>query len=90
MKVTKFLMVSGMIAVVVALTGCRRNYQVIHARPAVDSTMHDDVEKASDEDVFDEPLIDIPDAPQEEDFKRVKSSDRKEYDEYVKGHEGQE
>ena len=52
--------------------------------------MHDDVEKASDEDVFDEPLIDIPDAPQEEDFKRVKSSDRKEYDEYVKGHEGQE
>ena len=92
MKGTKSLFVCGMIAAAVLLAGCRRNYKVVHARPAEDTIAHDDVEKVAEEDVYDEPLIDIPDAPQEEDFKRVKSSDRKEYDEYVKGgkQEGQE
>ena len=90
MKGTKSLFVCGMIAAVVMLAGCRRNYQVIHARPVADTTTHDDVEKVADEDVYEEPLYDIPDAPDEESLKRMKSSSRKEYDEFVKEIEGLE
>ena len=76
-----------LIATTFVLFGCHRNYKVVHARPAVDTLSHDDVEKVSDIDVLEEPLIDIPDEPQESDFKSVNKSDRKEYDKYVKGQE---
>ena len=85
MKGTKSLFVCGMIAAVVLLAGCRRNYKVVHARPAEDTIAHDDVKKVAEEDVFDEPLVDIPEAPKESDFTNVENSVRKEYDDYIKG-----
>ena len=85
MKGTKSLFVCGMIAAVVLLAGCRRNYKVVHARPAEDTIAHDDVQKVAEEDVFDEPLVDIPEAPKESDFTNVENSVRKEYDDYIKG-----
>jgi len=83
----KNIIVCGLIAVVIALAGCHRNYQVIHTRPAVDTLSHDDVEKISDKDPLEDPLIDIPEEPQESDFKNVKKTDRKEYDNFIKGQE---
>lgn len=85
MKGTKSLFVCGMIAAAVLLAGCRRNYKVVHARPAEDTIAHDDVEKVAEEDVFDEPLVDIPEAPKESDFTNVENSVRKEYNDYIKG-----
>lgn len=83
----KNIIVCGLIAVIIALASCHRNYQVIHTRPAVDTITHDDIEKVADEDPLKDPLIDIPDAPQESDFKKVHNSDLKEYDKYIKGQE---
>ena len=85
MKGTKSLFVCGMIAAAVLLAGCRRNYKVVHARPAEDTIAHDDVEKVAEEDVYDEPLVDIPEAPKESDFTNVENSVRKEYNDYIKG-----
>ena len=85
MKGTKSLFVCGMIAAAVLLAGCRRNYKVVHARPAEDTIAHDDVKKVAEEDVFDEPLVDIPEAPKESDFTNVENSVRKEYNDYIKG-----
>ena len=85
MKGTKSLFVCGMIAAAVLLAGCRRNYQVVHARPVEDTIAHDDVKKVAEEDVFDEPLVDIPEAPKESDFTNVENSVRKEYNDYIKG-----
>ena len=66
------------------VVGCHRNYKVVHARVPVDTLAHDDIEKV-EQPSFDEPLIDIPDAPQESDFKQVTNKDRQEYDNYMKG-----
>ena len=76
------------------LTSCHRNYKVIHARPVVDSTIYaadsaEAVQASSMEDEMksweDEPLIDIPDAPQEEDIVNAGAQARKEYDDYIHG-----
>jgi hypothetical protein len=81
----KTMILGGLLAAFVVLAGCRRNYQVVHARPAEDTIAHDDVQKVAEEDVFDEPLVDIPEAPKESDFTNVENSVRKEYDDYIKG-----
>ena len=75
----------------IVLASCRRNYQVIHAYPTLDSaTIAADsiaVQEAAqpDADWDDEPLIDIPDAPKEEDFTNVSADVRKEFDDYIHG-----
>ena len=62
------------------LTGCRRHYQRVWTMPAVDTLQHDDMEKPQTVDeIFDEPVMDIPEPPQEKDFR--KSSSKKEKDE---------
>ena len=69
----------------VVLAGCHRNYKVVHVRVPVDSMAHDDGVEETVEEQSLEPLIDIPDMPQEEDFKKIGSKGRKEYDNYIKG-----
>ena len=73
-----------MMAVTLLAAGCHRNYKVVHARIPVDTLAHDDIEGV-EEPSLDEPLIDIPDAPQENDFQKVTNKDRLEYDNYLKG-----
>ena len=79
--------VMSVVAVAIMLAGCHRNYKVIHARPAIDTLAHngDESEVGDRESIMDEPLIDIPEAPQESDFDHVTSKDRKEYDDFMKG-----
>jgi len=76
--------------VALTLTGCRRDYKVIHVRPAVDSaavTEQQSVEVVESPDVdsalLDEPLIEIPDIPQEVDITNTEGRD--EYDDYIHG-----
>ena len=67
------------------LTGCRRNYEVVHVRPAEDTLSRDDVEKVEDQAWDEEPLIDIPPAPQEKDITNAGAKARKEYEDYIHG-----
>jgi len=81
MKQTVFLLMLAF-----GVISCHRNYKVIHAFPPVDSVavaaqQIDTVE----EEWYDEPLIDIPDAPQQEDFDEVDAKSRKEYDDFIHG-----
>ena len=80
-----------MFVIALCLTGCRRHYQVIHARPTVDST-DTSANYAADGSVdipeavsapLDEPLIDIPDIPEEVDINNTEARD--EYEDYILG-----
>lgn len=72
------------IGLVPFLCGCRRNYKVVHVRPAVDSTVITD-NNTAESDPLAEPLMDIPAPPQEGDFTKIDPKARKEYDDYMKG-----
>ena len=50
-------------AVTLTLGGCRRHYQMNYAHVAVDTLQHNDVDSV--EDIYEEHLYDIPDAPGE-------------------------
>ena len=90
MKRVQIILLSASICALL-LMGCRRNYQVVHAYPPIDSlvvagdsSMME--ENTSEEPSWeDEPLIEVPDAPQEEDFTNVSNATRKEYDDYIHG-----
>ena len=69
----------------VCLSGCHRDYKVIHVRPAEDTTIQVTPEPVEEKNPMDEPLLEIPDPPQEEDFTNVSSAARKEYEDYIKG-----
>ena len=85
----KHLKYFAMMLLAILMVSCRREHEVIHARVPVDTLAHNDIEKVQDlsTDAFlmDEPLIDVPDIPQEDDFERVTSRDLKEFDDYMKG-----
>jgi hypothetical protein len=57
---------------------------VIHARPVVDTLAHDDIEN-EDKSIIDEPLMEIPDIPEEVDIMNRDSKAEKEYDDYIHG-----
>lgn len=70
----------------ISLSGCHRNYKVIHVRPAEDTTIvHETPEPEETRMMEDEPLLEIPAPPKEEDFTNVSSSTRKEFDDYIHG-----
>ena len=90
MKRVQIILLSASICALL-LMGCRRNYQVVHAYPPIDSlvqtgdTVIVEENKSSEPSWEDEPLIEVPDAPQEEDFTNVSNATRKEYDDYIHG-----
>ena len=73
------------------LTGCKRDYKVIHARPVVDSAAaaaeHQEESSIAIPDSvpapLDEPLIDIPDIPDEVALTNTDGQD--EYENYIHG-----
>lgn len=77
------------IAMLIVLTvGCNRDYKAVHVRVPIDTMAHNDMERIQESSIdalMDEPLIDIPDIPQESDFENVSSRDLKEFDDYMKG-----
>lgn len=79
-----FLLVVSFV-IMFALAGCHRNYKVVHARPTVDTLAHVKAEAPEEDDWDEGPLLDIPDAPEEEDFTDVSSKTRKEFDDYIHG-----
>ena len=56
--------------------------------PAVDTLQHDDMEKPQTVDeIFNEPVMDMPEPPQEKDFRKSRSKkDKDELDEYFMSH----
>jgi hypothetical protein len=68
----------------IAMTSCRRHYQRVWTMPAVDTLQHDDMEKPKTVDeIFNEPVMDIPEPPQEKDLRKPNSKkDKDELDEY--------
>lgn len=76
-----------LLAVSLMLASCHRNYKVVYAMPTVDTLAHDDVEKVNDnqQQLLNEPLLEIPDAPQESDYSHVSSKDRADYERYMSG-----
>ena len=77
------LMVMAFALISFCLSGCHRNYEVVHVRPAEDTLSRDDVEKVEDQAWDEEPLLDIPPAPQEKDFTNAGAQARKEYDDFL-------
>ena len=67
-----------------AMTSCRRHYQRMWTMPVVDTLQHDDMEKPKTVDeIFNEPVMDIPEPPQEKDLRKSNSKkDKDELDEY--------
>ena len=66
------------------LTSCHRNYKVIHARPAVDTLAHDDIDRV-ELPQEDDPIMDIPDIPDEIDVNNLDSKAQQEYDDFIHG-----
>ena len=78
-------LILGAMALGISLSGCHRNYKVIHVRPAEDSTIQTPTPEPEEATVGDEPLLEIPPPPQEEDFTNVSNKVRQEYHDYMRG-----
>ena len=84
MKRLSYLVLSVM-TLGICLSGCHRDYKVIHVRPAEDTTIQAPTPEPEEVKVADEPLLEIPPPPQEEDFTNVSPKVRKEYEDYMRG-----
>ncbi|MBR6827132.1 MAG: hypothetical protein IKM76_03120 [Prevotella sp.] len=80
----KYYVYLTVLAAMLLTASCHRNYKVVHARVPVDTLAHDDIERVEQPSI-DEPIIDIPEAPQENDFEKVTNRDLQEYNNYMRG-----
>lgn len=67
---------------VTSTTGCHRNRKVNYARVPLDTAAHNDLPTAQDTWDQDEAVIDIPDIPQESDYK---DADRNSVEKMMRG-----
>ena len=69
----KSVLMTTVVAVALILGGCNRNYQVKYSYVAVDTLQHNDLDTL--EDIYEEPLFDVPDAPGEITVGEIMSKD---------------
>ena len=69
----KSVLMTAVVAVALILGGCNRNYQVNYSHVAVDTLQHNDLDTL--EDIYEEPLYDVPDMPGEITVSEIMSKD---------------
>ena len=73
------------VALCLLVSGCRRNYKVIHVRPVADTLVHEDLKTIEKKTLDDEPVFDIPEPPGELDPNDIDPKRLKEMEDMMKG-----